>query len=112
MESVVKGYFTLFCIMAMVLLGIGVVMGSMNAAKAEHFLSNASYDIAQGNFQTAIITKWKNEAEKNQYCLEVKEIDVNEDGVIEMADLTLRYRFFIPFISNQGTEHEIKGYAK
>ena len=112
MDSILKGFVTVVC-MAMIGFTItGLSISSLNASKADTFLSDCVRTVEEGNFQDSVISKCQTEAQKNNYELTCKKIDTNGDSYTDMVDMSLSYDYTIPFIHRDGEKHEIKAYAR
>lgn len=112
MDSVLKGFVTVIC-MAMIGFTItGLSISSINASKADAFLSDCVRAVEEGNFQDSVISQCQTDAQKNNYELKCNKIDTNGDSYTDMVDMSLSYDYTIPFIHRDGEKHEIKAYAR
>lgn len=112
MHELFKVILTMFCLLIISFTSTGLIISSMNASKADAFLSDASIGVAEGNFQDSVIKQWQSEALERKYQLEVIKKDTNTDGYTDAVDLTLTYQYVVPYLNLSGSEHTIKAYAR
>ena len=107
-----KVFLTLFCLFIISFTATGLIVASINAGRADGFLSDASYGIAAGNFRENVIGQWQREAEERGYDLEASPKDTDGDGFVDVVDLKLVYPYVVPFLKMSQTPHVLRGYAR
>ena len=112
MEQVFKVFLTLFCLMILSFTATGLIISSMNASRADAFISDAANGVSMGNFQEDVISDWQSEAAEKGYQLAASKKDANGDGYTDAVDLTLTYQYVVPYLNMAGSEHTLKAYAR
>lgn len=112
MEAITKTFLTIFCLLIVTFTATGLIVASINANKADAFLSDATIGIEEGNFQPEIIGEWKQNAADIGYQLDTAAKDTNGDGYTDVVDLTLTYQYVVPFLNSGASDHVLKSYAR
>lgn len=112
MEQIFKMILTLFCLLTLSFSSAGLIISSINASKADAFLSDATIGVTEGNFQDTVIGQWQTEATERDYQLTAERKDTNGDGYTDAVDLTLTYQYVVPYLRISGNEHTLKAYAR
>ncbi len=89
MESVIKGFVGLFCMVAVVVLGYGVVSMAMSNRMADTYIDDCVNKIENSMYSDAVITECKEAAKERGYDLDVNiyrrgDIDTLRYGLIKM----------------------------
>ena len=89
MESVIKGFLGLFCLVSVVVLGYGVVSMAMSDRMADTYIDDCVNKIENSMYSEAVITECKQKASERGYKLDVdlyrrEDVDVLRYGLIKM----------------------------
>lgn len=87
-------------------------MASINASRADGFLSDASYGISAGSFREEVIGQWQTEAEERGYDLTASPKDTDGDGYVDGVDLELMYPYVVPNLNMSNSTHILRAYAR
>lgn len=112
MEAITKSFLTLFCLLVVTFTTVGLIVGAVNAGKADSFLTDAVKGIQEANLQETAISRWQTAAEKLGYELDCQSIDANGDGYPEVVDMILTYNYSLPYVKTEGNRHSLRAYAK
>lgn len=115
MDSLPKTFLALILLLIIVLAGAGVVSTGIDASNAEHYLADVTAEIEDSNFSESIINgcidKVANTA-NNYESLTVVKMDNDHDGFTDAANLTLTYRYTIPFLNIGKSEHVVTSFIR
>ncbi len=104
MESIFKGFLGVFFLMLISFTGIGVIEASIEARKADTFLTESVSDIEAGHYNQYVISACRADAADRGYRLDV---DIVGNDVGEYCGRArLSYQYEVPFLGLKQT-HEV-----
>lgn len=115
MESIVKAFLSIFLLVIVTLAGVGIVSTGIDASNAEKYIADVSATIEDSNFSQAVISQCVADvsSENSKYkSLEIKTLDLDKDGYVDSADVTLAYEYSIPFFSIGENTHYLTNYIR
>ena len=112
MDSVIKTFLTIFCLLIATFSIVGLCAASFNASNADKYLADCCKALEEGNFQSSVISSCISEADEKGYSLTCKPIDSDGDNITDMVDVTLEYDYVIPYLNASTEKHTIKAYAR
>lgn len=112
MGQIAKTYIGIFLMVLFCAVGAGVIVASINASDAEKYNADCVTAIEQHDFADSIIEACKAKAQTDGYTLEVRKLDTNNDGYIDMCECILHYKYAIPFLNSDGVDHFARAYAR
>ncbi len=107
MGQVVKSFMGIFFLVALVLLGCGILGAQMSSVQARDYKAAVITEISDSGCNQTVIDSCISQAVSDGYGLKV--ILYEYDGR-KMAEVTLEYDYCIPFL-NYKTKHQLRGYA-
>lgn len=121
MDSLPKTLLALVLLLVVALTGAGIVSTNVDASNAEHYLADVTAEIEDSNFSSEIINSCidkvanrgaDEETGGNYEQLTVVQIDTDGDGITDAADLSLSYRYTIPFLNIGQSEHIVTSFIR
>lgn len=112
MEAITKSFLTLFCLLMVTFTTVGLIVGAVNAGKADAFLTDAVKGVEESNLRDTAIREWQSMAKSLNYQLDCKSMDTNGDGYTDMVDMTLVYNYILPYVKAGGQKHQLRAYAR
>lgn len=129
MDSVIKSFLTLFCLLMFFFTISGVAYAGMSMKNADGYAASVSQEISECDFADDVVQSLKTEAEADGYgapavkkngkvvsekvdALEVEPVDMDNDDIPDIAYVTLNYRLEIPFFGYTSSVHHIRTIAR
>lgn len=115
MENIVKTWLALFLMLSLIYTGIGIIGATINTKNATGFADACASSIQTSKFTDESIIECENKAAENGYSdFMVKKYDMDNDGVIDTAQVSLTYKYEIPFLNIVGdsAKKTIRAYSK
>ncbi len=97
MKQIIDAFLTIFLVLILVFVGVGVVQSSLEGQKAQAFLYDCTDMIESSNYSSTVISELQTNAEAQDYEW-VIDLTQNSEGVYTGGRLTLTYQINIPFI--------------
>ena len=107
MEEIFKTYASLFVMVVFIAGATGLISASIDAKKADDFMTGIITEISDTNFATSVIDVCKSKATGNGYELTVDTIDVDGDSHIDSAIANLVYHYTVSLFGVD-KEHNIR----
>lgn len=111
MGQIMKTYLGLFFLLVTGMVGIGVVTAGIQSANARNYHADIISEIECSNFNDAVVSSCRQQAQEDGYGLQVKTMAYDSQGHARIAEVILDYEYAIP-IMNLVTEHQVRGFAK
>lgn len=111
MEQVFKTGITLFLLIIFLLMGLGVVVASMDSVAAEQYTTDAAAEIEAYNFNKNVINSCINNADTKGYKMTVTPVDTDGDGRTDMAEIITEYKYSL-FNNDSASPHYVRVYAR
>lgn len=102
MNQIIKTYLTIFLIMIIILIGTGMIVCALDAQRAEKTNSAYASIIAAHNYSDITIQSCINEAANDDYLLNVRKWDTNNDGHFDTCECVLEYDYALEFLRHSG----------
>ena len=120
MDSVIKSLLTLFCLCLFFFTMSGVIYASMSMKNAEGYAESVTQEISECDFSETVIDALKTNAQmvsadsngNHTYDLVVEPLDMDNDGVLDMAYVDLKYNVKVPFFGYSSVDHHIRKIAR
>ena len=106
MNQVIKTYLALALMLIIMLVGAGLIVCAIDAQRAEKVNSGYASTIASHNYSDSSIEQCKNEATADDYELNVKRWDTNNDGHYDVCECVLEYDYTLKFLNSSKNHKE------
>lgn len=119
MQQIVKGIVGFILLLVVVFAGAGFVSVSIDATNAQRYVSDLADEIEASNFSDAVVSDCMSRVNshtdsqaKNYSRLEIRTLANPEDPYSNGRELTMVYRFSIPFLNVGATERTVRAVAR
>lgn len=92
MESIFKGFLGMFFLLILSFTGVGLIEASIDARKADSFLSEAVELIEAGHYRDAVIDACASDAKSRGYELDIDIVENERGECFGTAKLSYSYR--------------------
>ena len=119
MENVIKTFLSMFFIIILMILGIGVVNASIDGRNADSYLSSVVDQIEASNFSTRVIesqfdntaalsindekTAFIGKSKEGGYKMTINVYRSSDNRTVKYGTCSISYNFSIPFLGKVGT---------
>lgn len=127
METVIKGFLSVFIFAMITWLCVGIISAEMDSSMARSYMDNAKKEIAESNFSAAVIEEVGEKAAENGYKMDItiygrgsgkQEVHYGKSGNGSVGDtsktdcveLVMKYPYSIPILKVK-EEHTVRGYV-
>lgn len=123
MSQVIKSFMGMFFLLALLLLGVGILSAQTDVSDALDFKSDIIVELENSNYNAEVLNACIQQANENGYSIEIKTYAPGNEVVsytspnaadttgVVMAEVKLTYLYRIGFL-NTVTEHQVRGYAR
>lgn len=111
MGQIMKTYLGIFFLLVTGMVGIGVVTAGIQSVNARNYHADIISEIECSNFNDAVVSSCRQQAEEEGYDLQVKTMAYDLQGHARIAEVILDYEYAIP-VMNLVTDHQVRGFAK
>ncbi len=123
MSQVLKAFMGMFFLLALLLLGVGILSAQTDVSDALDYKADIIAELENSNYNAEVLNACIRQANENGYSLEIttyaqenrvvsytapNAVDTTE---VVMAEVKLTYPYRIGFL-NALTEHQVRGYAR
>ncbi len=103
MKQIIDAFLTIFLVLILVFVGVGVVQSASEGTKATSFMTDCVDMIESSDYSASVISSLKTQAEAQGYEWNI-DLTQNDEGVYTGGRLTLTYDIHIPFIGYEDTK--------
>lgn len=123
MSQVIKSFMGMFFLLALLLLGVGILSAQTDVSDALDYKADIIAELENSNYNAEVINACIRQANENGYSIEIKTFapgnqtvsyttpDAADTTKVVMAEVKLKYVYRIGFL-NAVTEHQVRGYAR
>lgn len=112
MEQITKTFLGIYMILLLTFSGISIISASLDASHAEQYVADVANVIEASNFSTDMIDQLRANASAKGYNVTITPIDTNNNGLYDMAEIILEYKYSIPFLNVNDSYHYAKAFAR
>lgn len=119
MSQIVKSYVGFLLLLIVVFAGAGMASVAIDATNAQRYLSDLTDEMEASNFSDAVVSDCMarvnghtDKQAKNYSRLEIRTLANPDDPYANGRELTMVYKFSIPFLNVGSTEHTVRDIAR
>lgn len=119
MSQIVKSFIGYFLLLVVVFAGTGIISVSIDATNAQRYVSDITDEMELYNFSDAVVTECMNRVNnhtdkqaKNYANLTINNLAVAGDPYSNGREVTMEYKFTIPFLNIGDTTHVVRAVAR